>query len=188
MKSSKRFKAALITAGALVILAGGLAISELTNTTHIFHKKAVPATIPVETSKTPSKAKKSSASGSSSNSTQTSAQGDKVAASNGGNTDGSLVQPSGNFVSNHYPGQNGTDTKEQSVCNTTPGARCYIQFTNTSTGQVTKLPELTTENDGSALWLWDASILSSGQWEIKAVASLNGQTKSAADSIKLNVP
>ena len=169
---------------------GALAASELTDTTYIFHKKKVPTTIPVESSTSKSKNKKSSSakSTSTSNSAKSSAPENKVASPTGGNTSGTLAQPYGDFVSNHYPGQNGSNTKEQSVCNTTPGAKCYIQLTNTATSQITKLPERTTESDGSTLWLWDANTLSSGKWEVKAVASLNGQTKSATDSIKLNVP
>lgn len=188
----KSFWAALV-----ILVVAVIAVLELTNTTYIFHKKTAPSTIPVKESKsTSSDSKKSSSSSSSnkssgsvSNQAETPAQNTKVPSSTGGSTSSNLdlVEPYGNFVSNHTPGQHGSSTQEQSTCNSTPGASCYIQFTNTSTGQVSKLPAHPIESNGSTLWLWDANTLTSGQWTVKAVASLNGQTKTATDSIKLVV-
>lgn len=100
-----------------------------------------------------------------------------------------LMVPFGNFVSNHRPSLSGPAAthQEQSVCNTTSGASCFIQFSN---GEVTKkLDAQSTDSNGSAYWTWDVaqSGLSPGSWTITAVASLNGQTQTAQDSIPLVV-
>ena len=159
---------------------------ELTNTTHFFHNASVPKVIPVKTSKNSSDKKPPSTANKNSSSDATNP--DKIASSGGGSGSSlPLVQPYGSLVSNHFPGQHGSDTKEQSVCNSTPGASCYIQFSNTATGKVTKLPSQTISNDGSTLWLWDAATLTSGKWQIKAFASLNGQTQSVTDSMVLEI-
>ncbi len=165
-----------------------LLVLELTNTTHIFHHKKVPATIPTTATKSSSASNKKTASGTSSSGQ---AQDTKVASSAGGtsstgaSTGEPPAQPYGNFVSNHRPGENGSDTNEQSTCDTTPGATCYIQFTNTADGTVTKLPVQTVGSDGSTFWSWDSTILTSGEWKITAVAELHGQTRSADDTIRL---
>lgn len=85
------------------------------------------------------------------------------------------------LVSNHYPGKNGSPTTEQSVCNTTPGASCYIQFTM---GNATKkLSAQVAGSSGATIWNWDINTagLTSGSWQITAVASLGNQTKTASD-------
>lgn len=92
------------------------------------------------------------------------------------------IVPNGNFVSNHgspaYPA--GAET---SACNTTPGASCYIEFVN---GNDTKtLDSQITDSNGSTIWNWDASSFPSGTWQITAVATLNGQTKTASDATSL---
>jgi len=89
------------------------------------------------------------------------------------------------FVSNHSPGQNGSGTSEQSTCNTTPGATCYIEFINGSSTK--QLDPKIAGSDGSVIWDWDihSANLTSGSWTIKAVAQLNGQTKSVEDPIRL---
>jgi hypothetical protein len=94
---------------------------------------------------------------------------------------GTLVAPSGSFVSNHHPGKNGTSSQVESVCTTTPGATCFISFEKD--GVVKKLDEQTVDGSGSAIWDWDTKggTLSSGNWQITAVASLNGETKTTVD-------
>lgn len=98
-----------------------------------------------------------------------------------------LTEPWGNFISNHAPGKDGTSTSEVSTCNSTPGASCYIQFTKD--GVTRSLETKTTDNNGSVSWSWDikAASLSSGKWQITAVATLNGQTKSTSDQLALEV-
>ncbi len=169
--------------GGLLLVVGIFAVLELTNTTYIFHKKKVPLTIPVDTTKSIPAQTKSTPSNSSNTSGQTTINQNKIP-SPSTDTSSTLVQPYGTFVSNHMPGQNGSDMNEQSACDTTPGATCYIQLTD-SGGKSTKLPSQTVGNDGSTIWNWDANILTSGDWQVTAIASLNGQTKSATDPTKL---
>lgn len=96
------------------------------------------------------------------------------------------LTPSGDFVSNHSPGDS-TPTSEASTCNTSPGAICYIQFTKGSESK--KLDARTTDARGAAIWYWDVKDagLTQGSWTIMAVATLNGQTKTANDSQPLVV-
>ncbi|HSX17907.1 MAG TPA: hypothetical protein VLE51_00945 [Candidatus Saccharimonadales bacterium] len=96
-----------------------------------------------------------------------------------------LLTPSGNFVSNHTPGQKGSPLDENSVCNTTPGATCYIEFTKD--GETKKLAARVADSNGTVLWDWTASDFSSGTWTVIAVASLNGQTKTSQDSQPLEI-
>ena len=98
-----------------------------------------------------------------------------------------LIAPWGNFVSNHHPG-NGAPTTETSVCNTTPGATCYIRFTNGSLNR--SLDSKVADANGSIIWSWDVSSagFSSGSWQITAIASLNGQTQSTTDAQELVIP
>jgi hypothetical protein len=46
-------------------------------------------------------------------------------------------------------------------------------------------------SSGSVYWQWDAASASSGltpgSWTVSAVATLNGQTRTAADSIPLEI-
>jgi len=93
--------------------------------------------------------------------------------------------PYGTFVSNHHPAAG--PTQEASVCNTTPGASCYIEFTYGN--DVKKLDPHITDANGSAFWNWNTSQagLSSGSWKITAVATLNGQTSTANDQLNLEV-
>ena len=105
-----------------------------------------------------------------------------VAAAPSGSAAGTVpYTPWGGFVSNHHPG-NGTPTTETSVCNTTPGASCYIKFTND--GQTRTLDTKVADANGSVVWNWDVSNagFSSGSWQVSAVATLNGQTASATDT------
>lgn len=97
------------------------------------------------------------------------------------------AQPTGPFVSNHTPGQNGSPTTEISNCNTTPGATCFIEFTNGSTTK--QLAPQATDGNGSTSWSWDigSAGLTSGSWKITAIATLNGKTSSASDGAPLVV-
>lgn len=100
-----------------------------------------------------------------------------------------LTPPSGTFVSNHRPSLSGSDLlkHEESVCNTAPGATCYILFMKD--GIVKQLDPQTADSSGSTSWSWDIGQagLTEGAWKITAVATLNGQTLSADDSLKLEV-
>src|SRR6202011_3279223 len=53
----------------------------------------------------------------------------KPAPTSNADTNAKLVTPYGTFVSNHHPTLSGSPgPSEESVCNTTPGATCYIEF------------------------------------------------------------
>ena len=95
------------------------------------------------------------------------------------------ASPSGSFVSNHSPSLSNSP-KEQSTCVTTPGASCYIQFTNGN--QVKQLPVKQTDSSGAVVWDWDINTagLSQGTWQIEAFANLNNQTRSTK-SIPLEI-
>jgi hypothetical protein len=102
------------------------------------------------------------------------------------NTVAELKEPSGTFISNHHPGDD-SPTAISSVCNTSPGATCYLQFTK---GDVIKtLASQVADGNGSTFWNWDVQEagFTSGSWKVTAIASLNGQTKSTPDPLNLEV-
>jgi hypothetical protein len=162
----------------IVLLVAVMATLELTNTTHIFHRQRIPAVISVTNTKTKNNNSNKNTITTNSGTSQATTTPTKVTSSAGETTSSSqpLESPYGSFVSNHYPGQNGSNLDEVSVCNTTPGASCYIKFSNGSI--TTQLPTQVTNNAGVTSWTWNIGSdahLTSGQWQITAVASLNGQ-------------
>lgn len=168
----------------VVLLVG---ILELTNTTHVFHKASTPAVIPViPTSSSPSSTSSDNQTAQSSTSSSKSSTKATQAGSSTPTSSSPLINPYGNFVSNHMPGANNTPTDEVSVCITTPGAKCYIKFTK-SDGTSSQLPTQTVGSDGSTSWSWNANILTAGNWTVTAVATLNGQTKITQDPTPLSV-
>lgn len=190
-KHKSKLNKKVLLIGSLITLVVIIAILELTNTTHLLHKQKVPAIIPTHSNST---AQNNQVTSPNPGSSPVPASNNKAPSSttSSGQT---LIAPFGNFVSNHNPGakdSNGyvTPTAETSVCDSTPGAVCYIKFTNVDNGRVTQLPTQTVGSDGSTAWNWDVSQdahLTQGQWQITAVASLNGQTKSTDDTLKLTV-
>lgn len=176
----------------LLLLAVAFIVLELTNTINVFRSQSVPAVIPTHS---PSSLKSSgSQSSSQAGSAGSSSSSTKSTLPSANSSSALLIAPYGDFVSNHNPGApdqsgNPTPTSETSVCETTPGASCYIRFTN-SNGQTTQLPSQTTGSDGSTSWSWDVkkdANLTKGAWRITAVATLSGQTKSTSDSAELTV-
>lgn len=104
----------------------------------------------------------------------------------GSPTPSALLAPSGDFVSAHQVTLN---TPIVSVCNTTPGAECSIVFT-ASNGTQESLRAEHTDSGGSAYWNnWTPSSLgiTQGEWKIRAVATLNGQTMTTQDAMNLSV-
>jgi hypothetical protein len=98
------------------------------------------------------------------------------------------ITPTGDFVSNHTPGQNGSPLTETSVCNTTPGATCTIIFTMGS--ETKSLPTKTVDSGGSAYWNnWLPSQygITYGSWSVKATANINGQSVSNTDAMQMVV-
>ena len=182
-KLTKRFLLVGSAVGLVVIIA----MLELTNTTHIFHKASVPPVIPAHTNLGTSI---NSSQGNNTASNNSSSSNNPSPGPTAEETNHTLIAPSGNFVSNHFPGENGSPTTESSVCNTSPGATCYIRFTNTGTGKTTQLADQVADTRGSTSWNWDVSKdahLTSGQWQITAVATLGSQSKTANDALKLTI-
>lgn len=124
-----------------------------------------------------------------SNSEKTSVGGGVVAPATGSGV--TILGPSGSFISNHSPNLNGSPapSAEESVCNGTPGAKCYIQFTNSEDGVVFKLPEKSLDINGAAYWQWDVknNNLKQGVWHIVAFSTLGDQIKSTQDARDLTV-
>lgn len=126
----------------------------------------------------------SNSSNSSAGSSQTETGSDKQSQPSPTST---LLKPFGQFVSNHYPTLSGQMAEQQSVCNTTPGATCYIKFTKG--GDTRQLEAKTADSNGTVSWKWNVGTasLSQGSWTITAVAALNGQTQTAQDAQNLEV-
>lgn len=100
---------------------------------------------------------------------------------------GTLLAPYGSFVSNHKPGQNGSNMVELSQCTTSAGATCYIKFAQVGTAKT--LPVKTADSNGFISWEWNVNDagLTSGKWTIEAVAQLGDQTKSTTDQLSLEI-
>lgn len=104
----------------------------------------------------------------------------------GSPTPSALLAPSGDFVSAHQVTLN---TPIVSVCTTTPGAECSIVFT-ASNGTQESLRAEHTDSGGSAYWNnWTPSSIgiTQGEWKIRAVATLNGQTMTTQDAMNMSV-
>lgn len=153
------------------------------------HKKTVttiPSTKPsTTTARQGSDKQTASVSPSSSTSTRASDKSTTPSSS----TNSTLAEPFGTFVSNHKPNLDGSPapSQEQSVCNTTPRATCYIQFSKD--GMIKKLEAQVTDPNGAVYWTWDVkqSGFTQGSWQITAIASLDGQTKTVNDVLLLEV-
>jgi len=181
-KKIKFTKKTLLLAGlAAIVLAGILFV--------VFHNPkssiSIPSTSPPTSARASSPDKQPAVTGNSSNAASGNTSDKSTTSPPAGST--ILIEPSGTFVSNHRPGQNGSPTGEQSVCNTTPGATCYIQFIKE--GVTKKLDAQTADPSGATYWTWDVKQagFSAGSWQITAIASLNGQTKTANDALTLEV-
>jgi len=169
---------------------------ELTGVTHIFHHKKTNSTDAVqvdtggggtsnnqkgEATDNAGASTKGSDSGSS-QSLPAQAGSDKSLAPSNTTT---LLVPTGDFVSAHHISQSSALT---SVCNTTPGATCTIVFTKD--GDSKSLTAQTTDSNGSTYWNnWtpQGKGLAPGTWQIQAIATLNGQSKTASDAMNLVV-
>jgi len=169
--------------GVFVIVAV-FTVLELTNTTHFFHHQQIGSgIIPSRNPKTQTPPENQS--GPASQSTKN----NKNPADNQAPTSGSLIAPYGTFISNHWPNLDGSPapSQEQSRCQTSPGASCYITFKNN--GVVKTLAPQNADNEGTVIWNWDISKagFTEGTWKINVIASLNGTTKTANDSMNLEV-
>lgn len=182
--------------GLLAILALVVVITalELSNVTYIFHEKpatssTIEATNPNQSSGDSNQSSDKQVSTSSPNpsspDTPTSNKSTQPATSDGA----APATPSGSFVSNHSPNLGGSPAPSQiqSVCLTTVGASCTIEFAKD--GVTKTLSSQVADSNGAVYWTWDVkqSGFSVGEWRITAKATLNGKTTSATDSINLKV-
>lgn len=173
--------------GLLVLAAIVVAVLEVTNTTHLFHKakltvSIIPSTHPSSTTAPVLSHTKTQINSSYSSANQ-SAKNTAPAPSANSNSSAAPVTPTGDFVSDHAPNLSGNPhpSQENSVCVTTPGATCYIEFTQ---GNVAKqLSTQTADSNGAVYWTWDIAQdgFTAGSWQITAVASLNGKTATSTD-------
>lgn len=190
-KNMKRNKSKMLLSGrtgaiiliVIILIVGGLWIKHDSG-----EKKAVSGTIPSSSTNTKSnQGGIASPSGTTSGTTTNSVKNPTGSTST---ASGSLANPpSGTFVSNHKPNLSGSPapSSEQSVCNTTPGATCYIEFKQGDI--VKKLDSRVADSSGSVIWSWDVKQagFTEGSWTISAVTSLNGRTKTTTDSLPLEV-
>lgn len=100
-----------------------------------------------------------------------------------------LIEPSGNFVSNHRPNLGGQPAPNtmQSTCTSYVGASCTISFSKD--GVTRALPTQMVDSNGTAYWSWTLQEigLTVGTWKVKAQATLGNQSKSAIDPLDLVV-
>lgn len=97
-----------------------------------------------------------------------------------------LKKPEGNFVNNHRPSL-ANSSEMQSSCVTTPGASCQIIFTKD--GVTKTLENKTTDAGGGAYWAWtlQSAGLTTGTWQVKAVATIGSQTETEIDAMNMEV-
>lgn len=96
-------------------------------------------------------------------------------------------EPTGAFLSAHRLPTGDPEVTVRSICQTTPGATCVITFTR---GDVTRsLPEQTVDETGHASWNWKPAEvgLDLGHWDVQVTATMNGQVRSVADAIGLEM-
>jgi hypothetical protein len=98
-----------------------------------------------------------------------------------------VTKPSGSFVSNHKPGQNGSPIEEESICITTPGASCVITFA--MNGTTKSLQAVVADSTGTAYWFWTPASagLTAGNWTVSAVATWGTQSATTQDPVPLEV-
>jgi hypothetical protein len=164
-----------------------LVLLEITNTTHLLHNKNSKLT-PVTAGQSTKGEQLRGSNKHPTQSGQASSSGDSKSP-NGGrytNSNALLTTPRGDFVSNHRPSLS-SNMPEASVCNTTPGASCQIQFIKGSI--VKSLPIKITDRNGATYWSWQPSKIgfSEGSWQIQANATLGDQVKTTWDALTLQV-
>lgn len=180
----------MIILAVVVVLAGGLAALEATDTTHFFHKvDKTFVTTPNTSSRTTSNDKGETTGQSTNQSTNEPSHETKDKNDSSANSSAPLKTPTGTFVSNHHPNLSGSPAPNQiqSVCATTSGAQCQILFTKD--GVTKSLPTQTTDRGGAAYWTWKLQDvgLTAGSWKVQAKATLGSQTQTADDAATLEV-
>ena len=165
-------------------------VLELTGTTRLFHKTNYEGASVANTAGADTKGEPRTVGQNNKNSSTKESDLSDNKATPASNTGGlALVDPSGNFVSNHRPNLSGTPAPNymQSICNTTPGAQCQIIFTKD--GVAKSLTPQTADRAGAVYWSWKLQDigLTEGVWQIQAKATLGSQSKLASDAINLEV-
>jgi hypothetical protein len=175
---------AVVILGLIVI-----AVLEFTNTINFLHGSKKPLNVSTGSSETKGEPEQSTSSQSPASNQNTESEDNKTPVNTNSSANSTLLEPTGNFVSNHHPNLSGSPAPSQmsSTCNTTPGATCQISFIKD--GVVKTLPRQVTDRGGATYWSWKLQDLSltEGAWQIKATATLNGQMKMANDAINLEV-
>ena len=187
-KNHSGLKKHYLAALAIILFVVLITILELTNTTHFFHEnKVITSANSLTKGESAQNSNKHTPVTGVNNLTNTTTSNNAKSAAGTNST--YLITPSGNFVSNHHPNLSGSPAPNliSSVCTTTPGATCTINFTQD--GITKSLATETADSSGTVYWTWklqDTS-LTTGSWQIQAVANLNGQTKTATDPMELVV-
>jgi len=107
------------------------------------------------------------------------------------NADVKLIAPTGTFVSHHRPsvsGSGGPSDMFSSCTVETPGASCFIRFTQGTTVKQLEKKKVGAEDD-TATWQWNINNvgLAPGDWVIEAVASYGDQELVTKDALPLQV-
>lgn len=98
--------------------------------------------------------------------------------------------PTGSFLSSHrlsVSGDGGLPTDARSVCHTSPGATCVIDFT--MGGTTKSLAAQPVDASGTTAWDWSPSDigLTPGHWEVRIVAENAAGRQSVDEAIGLDV-
>ena len=184
-------KRLLVLVGVVILLGAIFAVLELTHVTHFFHKTKVYVRTPTTGGSSVGIQKGEPQQSNSTSPSNTESEPGDNKSNTGSSVTTTLLAPSADsLVSNHHPNLSGSPAPNtlSSVCTTSPGASCTITFTKD--GVTKSLPAQTTDRAGSTYWNnWSLQAvgLTEGSWHIQAVATLNGQTKSVADAMNLEV-
>jgi hypothetical protein len=183
----------LIAGGVVAVIIVIIGTLELTNTTHWLHKAptvsgTIPSTSPEQTARLPKSNSSDAATGAKPIDTAGGISDNKANAVST-TPSGPIDAPYGTFISNHHPSLSGKSSPSsiQSVCLTTPGADCFITFTQ---GSIVKTLEAKTANrDGTVYWDWDIAKagFSTGTWKVVATAKSGDQSKQTSDPLDLEV-
>ena len=179
----------LVVSGVAVLAILVITTLELTGKIHLFHKRTMTAPSASQYTKGETGSSTSSTGTSSTQSSTSVGSQQYGSQKNTGDDTSTLITPSGLFVSNHHPNLSGSPAPNEinSVCTTTPGATCRIEFTK---DEVTKsLSSQVTDAGGSAYWNWKLQDigLTQGEWTVTARATLGSQSATAQDALKLDV-
>lgn len=176
--------------GVLVVIGAVFATLQLTNTTHFFNSH--PDTVYAPSGPTGGQSTKgeTGAPALTHPSVSPTSKTPSVSTNGSTGTGATLVAPTGDFVNNHRPSLSSkAESQMFSTCNTNPGASCQITFTNVNTGSVKTLSAQLVNSGGAVYWSWTLQEigLTQGTWKTLATANYNGQAKSTADAMNLEV-